>query len=550
MSEQLEHTSRQEEPRYDPHYYPYPSRRNMTYGSRGMVCASHPLAAQAGLDALKKGGNAVDAAVATAAALTVVEPTANGIGSDAFAIIWKDGKLSGFNASGPIPKALSMELAESKGWTASGKLPTYGWTPSTVPGAPAAWAELTKRMGRLSLEENLAPAVFLARDGHAVSVTTAHHWELAFKKYALEKGEEFRAWFETFAPSGHAPRAGELWRSEAHARTLERIAGSNARDFYEGEIAAKILEAARKTGGYFSAEDLGSFVPEWVEPIGVNYKGYDVWEIPPNGQGIVALIALSILRGFEFSSHDDPMTVHRQIEAIKMGFADAHRYVADTRFSGVPTAELLAAPYADARRALLGERAEARNAGNPLPGGTVYLCAADGEGNMISYIQSNYMGFGSGVVVPGAGIALNNRGHCFSLEKGHPNMLEPGKRPYNTIIPSFLTKDGVPVGPFGVMGGFMQPQGHVQVVMNTVDFHMNPQQALDAPRWQWMGGMNVSVEPGFSPALAQSLQRKGHAMKSELESNSFGRGEIIWRTPEGTLGGATESRTDGCAATW
>ena len=534
--------------RYDPHYYPYPSRRNVTYASRGMVCASQPQAAQAGLEILKKGGNAVDAIVATAAALTVVEPTANGIGSDAFALLWKDGRLRGLNASGPIPKALSLELARSKGWT--GKLPMLGWAPATVPGAPAAWAELTRAHGRLSLAENLAPAVSLARDGHAVSVTTAHHWELARRKYSALQGEEFRAWFDAFTISGRAPRAGELRTSEAHARTLERIAETNARAFYEGDIAERIVAAARTTGGYFTPEDLGAFAPEWVEPIGVNYKGYDVWEIPPNGQGIVALIALSILRGFDFSSHDDPETIHRQIEAIKMGFADAHRYVADRRFHDVPIAGLLADAYADRRRAQIGERAEDRKAGDPMHGGTVYLCAADGDGTMISYIQSNYMGFGSGVVVPETGVALNNRGYCFSLEPGHPNVLEPGKRPYNTIIPSFLTKDGLPVGPFGVMGGFMQPQGHVQVVMNTVDFEMNPQQALDAPRWQWMGGMDVSVEPGFSPAVAQSLNRRGHAMKFELESNSFGRGEIIWNTPEGTLAGATESRTDGCVAAW
>ncbi|GAB1487147.1 gamma-glutamyltransferase family protein [Aminivibrio sp.] len=538
---------------FDPHYYPYPSKRNMTYASRGMVCASHPLAAQAGLEILKKGGNAVDAAIATAAALTVVEPTANGIGSDAFALLWKEGRLLGYNASGPAPRALSLDLAESKGWTApsaGGHLPACGWTPATVPGAPAAWAELTEKHGRLSLEENLAPAVFLARNGHAVSVTTAHHWNLAFEKYLKEKGEEFRPWFDTFAPSGRTPRAGEVWSSEGHAHTLELIGSTNARAFYEGEIADRILAAARRTGGYFTAEDLGNFKPEWVEPLGVNYKGYDVWEIPPNGQGIVALIALSVLREFDFSSHDDPLVIHRQIEAIKMGFADAHRYVADTRFASVPAQELLAKEYADSRRAQLRERAEDRQAGNPLPGGTVYLAAADGEGNMISYIQSNYMGFGCGVVIPDTGIALNNRGHCFSLTAGHPNVLEPGKRPYNTIIPAFLTKEGKPVGPFGVMGGFMQPQGHVQMVMNTVDFEMNPQQALDAPRWQWMGGMNVSVEPGFSPAVAQSLHRRGHAVKFELESNSFGRGEIIWRTPEGTLAGGTESRTDGCVAVW
>ena len=536
--------------RYDPHYYPYPSRRNVTYASRGMVCTSHPLAAHAGLDVMKRGGNAVDAAVAAAAALTVVEPTSNGIGSDAFALVWKEGALHGLNASGPSPKSLTMEVVESQGWRKSGTLPKFGWAPTTVPGAPAAWAELTKRMGRLSLEQNLAPAIDAAHSGHAVSVTVAHHWKSALSRYSPEKGEEFRPWFETFAPMGRAPHAGEVQTFEAHARTLERIAASNARDFYEGELASRILEASRNTGGYFSEEDLSEFAPEWVTPIKAEYRGYDVWEIPPNGQGIVALIALSILRGFDFSSHDHLDTVHRQIEAVKAAFADAHRYVADLRFSAAPVEELLAAPYIDSRRVLLGDRARSFDAGDPLPGGTVYLCTADGDGTMVSYIQSNYMGFGSGIVIPGTGVALNNRGHCFSLVEGHPNVLAPGKRPFNTIIPAFLTKDGAPVGPFGVMGGFMQPQGHAQLVMNAVDFHMNPQQALDAPRWQWTGGMNVSVEPGFPPALAQGLSRRGHEMKFELESNSFGRGQIIWRTKEGSLAGGTEPRTDGCAAAW
>ena len=534
--------------RYDPHYYPYPSRRNMTYASRGMVCASQPQAAQAGLEILKKGGNAVDAIVATAAALTVVEPTANGIGSDAFALLWKDGTLRGLNASGPSPKALSMDLAHSKGWT--GKLPMLGWAPATVPGAPAAWAELTRAHGRLSLAENLAPAVSLARDGHAVSVTTAHHWELARRKYSALQGEEFRAWFDAFTISGRAPRAGELRTSEAHARTLERIAETNARAFYEGDIAEKIVAAARTTGGYFTPDDLGAFAPEWVDPIGVNYKGYDVWEIPPNGQGIVALIALSILRGFDFSSHDDPETIHRQIEAIKMGFADAHRYVADRRFHDVPVAGLLADAYADRRRAQIGERAEDRKAGDPMHGGTVYLCAADGDGTMISYIQSNYMGFGSGVVVPETGVALNNRGYCFSLEPGHPNVLEPGKRPYNTIIPSFLTKDGLPVGPFGVMGGFMQPQGHLQVITNTLDFGMNPQEALDCPRWQWVGGKSFQVERGFDPYLVEQLRKRGHDIIIKDDLQGFGRGEMIWRNEEGVLMGATEPRADGTVAAW
>ncbi|MDI9370558.1 MAG: gamma-glutamyltransferase family protein [Synergistaceae bacterium] len=536
--------------KYDPHYYPYPSRRSVVYASRGMVCTSHPLAANAGLDIMKAGGNAVDAAVATAAALTVVEPTANGIGSDAFALIWKEGKLYGFNASGPSPAAITMSVAESRGWKDTGKMPRFGWAPVTVPGAPAAWAELASRMGRLSLETDLVPAIDLARRGHAVSVSTSRYWEMGIKRYSSEKGEEFRAWFDTFANGGRAPRPGEVWRSEPHASTLERIGASGARDFYEGAIASRIIDAARSSGGYITGEDLASFSPEWVEPIGVKYRGYDVWEIPPNGQGIAALIALSLLDGFEFSYHDDPACVHLQIEAMKAAFADAHRYVADPRFAEVPVKELLSRAYADSRRADIGDRAADWRAGDPKPGGTVYLCTADAEGTMVSYIQSNYMGFGSGVVIPGTGIALNNRGHCFSLEDGYPNVLAPGKRPYNTIIPGFLTKEGVPVGPFGVMGGFMQPQGHVQVVMNTLDFAMNPQQALDAPRWQWTGGVDVSVECSFNQDLAHSLARRGHSMKYEMEPGGFGRGQVIWRTPYGTLAGATESRTDGCAAAW
>lgn len=538
-----------EEPtlRFDPEYYRYPSRRAVVYGSRGMVCTSHPLAAQAGLEVLKSGGNAVDAAVATAAALTVVEPTSNGIGSDAFALVWKDGRLQGLNASGPCPRSLSLDVVRREGW---GAMPPYGWAPVTVPGAPAAWAELTARMGRRSLRENLAPAVAHAREGHAVSVSVGHSAAVAFHKYARETGEVFAPWFETFAPAGRPLRIGERWVSLAHAETLERIGESDARDFYEGALADRIVAHARRTGGFLTAEDLATFAPEWVAPISAAYRGFDVWEIPPNGQGLVALLALSILREFPFPDHDDPLTVHRQIEVIKMAFADAHRYVADPRYAPVPVAELLSEEYSRSRRALLSSEAKDFQAGAPLPGGTVYLCTADGEGTMVSYIQSNYMGFGSGVVVPGTGIALNNRGHCFSLTPGHPNVLEPGKRPYNTIIPGFLTRSGEAVGPFGVMGGFMQPQGHVQVVMNTVDFGMNPQEALDAPRWQWMGGMKVSVEPGFPSALAQTLGRRGHAVTCELESLPFGRGEIIWRTDQGTLAGATEPRADGCAAPW
>ena len=543
----------------DPAWMPYQSRRNVIYGSRGMVCASHPLAAQAGLDMMKQGGNAVDAIVATAAALTVVEPTSNGLGSDAFAILWKDGQLRGLNASGPIPKAVDLKLAAIEGWMtdSGGSLPALGWAPVTVPGAPAAWAELCSKAGRLTLAKNLEPAIFLARHGHAVAPTVAHYWKLAAIKYAKLPADLRQGWFDAFAPGGRSPTAGELWKSMAQASTLERIADTNGRDFYHGILAAQLLQASASSGGYFHAADLGDFKPEWVNPIKVRYHGYEVWELPPNGQGLAALQALAVLDGMDGSGvggsmhgRDDPHTLHVQIEAMKLAFADAHRFIADPRFSEVPAGKLLADDYVAARRSLIGSRAEERQAGEPLPGGTVYLCAADGDGTMISYIQSNYMGFGSGVVVPGTGISLNNRGHCFSLDPNHPNVLAPGKRPYNTIIPGFLTKGGEPVGPFGIMGGFMQPQGHVQVLMNAIDFGLNPQQALDAPRWQWVGGLKVALEPGFNSAVPLALKKLGHEVDFSLEAGSFGRGQIIWKTMQGTLAGATEPRADGCVAAW
>lgn len=534
--------------KFDPFSYRYPSRRNLVYGKRGMVATSNPLAASAGMDILKKGGNAIDAAIAAAAALTVVEPVSNGIGSDAFAIIWKDGKLHGLNGSGFAPRALSLEKYRTLGYLDTP--PKYGWAAATVPGAPAVWAELAKKMGRLSLSDCLAPAITYADDGYAVSVNVSHFWKVAHERYASLKEDMHAAWFDTFCPEGRAPSPGEIFRSPGHAYTLGQIAATDAGSFYTGDVSKKILAFAGKTGGFYSEEDLASFRPEWVDPISVNYKGYDVWEIPPNGQGIVALIALNLLKGFDVSDHDCPYVIHKQIEAIKMGFADAKRYVADQKHSRVPVAELLSDGYADARRKLISNEAQDFQAGDPYSGGTVYLCTADGEGNMVSYIQSNYMGFGSAVVIPETGIALNNRAHCFSLDPEHPNALMPGKRPYNTIIPGFLTKDGSPVGPFGVMGGYMQPQGHAQVVMNAVDFHMNPQEALDAPRWQWMGNMNVACEPGFSANTAQKLRRMGHSITMDLYPLDFGRGQIIWRTDEGTLVGGTEPRTDGCVETW
>jgi gamma-glutamyltranspeptidase/glutathione hydrolase len=513
-----------------------------------MVATSQPLAAQAGLSVLRKGGNAIDAAIATAAALTVVEPTSNGIGADAFAIVWTKGKLHGLNASGPAPQSISLDVLAKAGVT---EIPKYGWIPVTVSGAPSAWAALNKRFGRLPLTEVMAPAIQYAREGYPISPTLGYYWKRAveiFKKSLT--GDEFKHWFDTFAPEGRAPEIGEIWRSEGHANTLQRIAETGAEAFYRGEIAEQIDAYSRKTGGYLRKEDLAAFQPEWVDPISTSYRGYDVHEIPPNGQGIVALIALNILKGFDFHERDTVDTYHKQIEAIKLAFADAQKYVADPRFMEHTPADLLSEAYAAERRQLIGKTALTPVPGQPPKGGTVYLCAADGEGNMISYIQSNYMGFGSGLVVPGTGIGLHNRGHNFTLDPNHVNRLEPGKRPYHTIIPGFLTKDGQPVGPFGVMGGFMQPQGHLQVVMNTVDFGLNPQAALDAPRWQWMEGKTVEMERSTPEHIVDALSRMGHGVRWALGSGGFGRGEIIWRQENGVLVGGTEPRTDGQVAAW
>lgn len=534
--------------KFDPFSYRYPSRRNLVYGSRGMVATSHPLAAAAGLEILKTGGNAIDAAIATAAALTVVEPTSNGIGSDAFAIVWKDGKLHGLNGSGPAPGAFDLDAFRAAGFEKAP--PKYGWMASTVPGAPATWAELSRLMGRLSLEACLAPAISYATEGYAVSVTVSHFWKLVFARLSRLAGDVYAPWRETFCPGGRTPAPGELFRSPGHAYTLSQIAATGGKSFYTGEIADRIIDFSNRTGGFFSREDLRSFSPRWVEPLRVNYRGLDVWELPPNGQGVVVLMALRILEGFEFSSHECPEDVHRQIEAIKLAFADALRYVADPSCFDAPLSKLLCPSYAEGRRALIEDRARRFDAGDPYAGGTVYLCTADRDGNMVSYIQSNFRGFGSAVVIPDTGIALNNRACCFSMDPKHPNALMPGKRPYNTIIPGFLSKGGEAIGPFGVMGAYMQPQGHVQAVLNMVDFHMNPQEALDAPRWQWMGDLSVAVEPGFSFSVAQKLERMGHEVSSELYPFEFGRGEMIVRTEDGTFAGAAEPRADGCVAAW
>lgn len=526
---------------------PYPSRRSVTVAGRGVVATSQPLAVQAGVEMLRRGGSAVDAALATAITLTVVEPTSNGIGSDAFALVWDGEKLHGMNGSGRAPRGLSVDVLRGRGHR---EMPARGWMPVTVPGAPRAWWDLHERFGRLKFEEIFEPAIYYAEHGHPLSPIVAHYWGHAARAYESNTSPEFRGWFETFAPGGRVPRAGEIWRSQGHARTLRRIAQSKAEDFYSGETAKAISNFSGESGGVLAHEDLGGHTGTWVEPISTIYRGYEAWEIPPNGQGITALIGLNILEGFDFGSmqRDSVEGFHLQIEALKLAFMDAHRYVADPEFSEVPVKELLSKEYASQRRKLIGEEAIDPEHGDPYSGGTVYLCAADGDGMMVSYIQSNYMGFGSGIVVPGTGVALQNRGHGFTLEEGHPNRLEPGKRPYHTIIPGFLTKEGKAIGPYGVMGGFMQPQGHMQMVVNTVDYGMNPQASLDAPRWQWVAGKTVEIESDADPTVIEGLRDRGHDVRVAEPGGGFGRGQIIWRLPSGAYAAGSDKRADGYAA--
>ncbi len=528
---------------FDALYQNYPSNRYCVTARNGMVCTGSNLATAAGLEILKKGGNAVDAAIATAAALTVVEPTANGIGSDAFALVWMKDKLYGLNSSGPAPKNISIDKVKALGY--NDKMPVYGWTPVTVPGAPKAWAKLSERFGKLSLYECLEPAIRYAKDGYHLSPMLAKMFKNATEKYHKTlDGAAFKEWFRVFTKDGKPYEFGEMITLPDHAKSLELIGKTNAKAFYEGEIADALVRQSQRDGGFFCKEDLAAFDARWVEPIGVHYHGYDVWEIPPNGQGIVALMALNILKEFNFCHKEDTISFHRQFEAIKMAFADGMKYVTDPQEMAVDYHDLITKERGAARAKEISDIAKEPQFKELPKSGTVYLCTADGEGNMVSYIQSNYMGFGSGIVVEGYGVALQNRGADFSLDPEHYNALKPGKRTYHTIIPGFLTKDGKAIGPFGVMGGYMQPQGHVQVVMNLIDYHMNPQMALDAPRWQWMHGKKFMVEPSFPLAIVQQLQAMGHEIEIASNGVAFGRGQIIWRLDNGVLVGGCESRTD------
>lgn len=536
---------------FDAQEYKYASRRRVVHAKRGMVCTSQPLASQAGLTILQQGGNAIDAAIATAICQTIVEPTNNGLGSDCFALVWTGGKLHGLNGSGYAPQRLTPEAVAASG--ATEKMPLRGWEAVTVPGAPSAWAELHKRFGRLPFAKLFEPAIYYAEQGYPVSPIVARFWQEGIDALTPYKNNPAIApWFATFDVHGNgvAPQTGELVTLPDHAKTLRILADSYCESYYRGELAQKLVEFSDKTGGYLSLEDLAEYRAEWVEPVHVNYHGYDVWEMPPNGHGITALMALNILKGMEIGAKDTGDTFHKQIEAMKLAFADGMHYIADPRYMQTRVEELLSDAYAAQRRALIGETALEPTHGKPFCGGTVYLCTADGDGNMVSFIQSNYKDFGSGIVLPGYGINLNDRGAGFSLNPELDDYLAPRKKPYHTIIPGFLTHDGEAVGPFGVMGAYMQPQGHVQVIMNTVDWLLNPQSALDAPRWQWIAGKEIWLESSVAPEIVEDLRRRGHEVRVLEDDTTFGRGEIIWRDSNGVLAGATEPRADGVVAAW
>ncbi|MDR1802163.1 MAG: gamma-glutamyltransferase family protein [Treponema sp.] len=530
--------------KFDPAYVPYPSSRYPIYAREGMVATSSPQASAAGIEALRQGGNAIDAAVAAAAAITVTEPCSNGIGSDAFAIVWTGGRLYGLNASGKAPLNISIEKVKAA-YGNIGKAPASGWAPTMVPGAPKAWARLAERFGKLPLKKSMEGAIHYAREGFPLNANLPAFFASAAERYGSQDGDKrvFDEWFKTFMPGG-PPKAGDVLVLKNHAESLEAIAGSNAEDFYRGSLADRIVADSEELGGYFCKEDFSSYDAEWVDPVSVNYRSYDVWEIPPNGQGVAALAALNILGNFEFTSRENPDTFHRQWEAMKLAFSDVLAHVTDIRYMKEDFREWLSPEYGKKRAGEIGERACLPAPLHAPKSGTVYLATADGEGNMVSYIQSNYNGFGSGVVIRGTGIALQNRGADFSLDPLAVNALAPGKKSYHTIIPGFITKDGKAVGPFGVMGAYMQPQGHVQVVTNMIDFGLNPQQALDAPRWQWIEGNKIHVESDFKPEIARALAKRGHDVRVSLQTASFGRGQII-TMQDGALVGATEGRTGG-----
>ncbi|HYJ19323.1 MAG TPA: gamma-glutamyltransferase family protein [Burkholderiales bacterium] len=519
--------------------FPYASRR-MPVMARNVVATTQPLAAQAGLRMLLKGGNAADAIVATAVTLTVVEPTMNGIGSDAFALAWDGERLHGLNASGRAPQAWSAAR-----FAGHASMPTEGWDTVTVPGVVSAWVALSRKFGKLPFAELFEPAIEYASHGFTVSPVIATQWQAQAPRLRDQPG-----FAEAFLPGGEPPRAGQLFRHPAQAQTLREIAATGGESFYRGALAQKIAAFSKQCGGVMTPGDLAAHQADWVQPITQSYRGHELHEIPPNGQGLAALMALGILEHFELGAFapDSADSLHLQIEAMKLAFADVYRYVADPATMEFGAERLLDEGYL-ASRARLIEREKARSMAHGVPAatGTVYLTAADANGGMISYIQSNYMGFGSGVVVPGTGISLQNRGSAFSLLAGHPNHVSGGKRPFHTIIPAFLTRGGKAVMSFGVMGADMQPQGHLQMTVRLVDHGQNPQAAADAPRWKVTKDGGVLLEQAVDETIARELARRGHRVaRATVDSMEFGAAQLIHRLDDGYVA-ASEPRRDGQA---
>jgi gamma-glutamyltranspeptidase/glutathione hydrolase len=509
--------------------------------ARNMVATSQPLAAQAGLAALAKGGNAIDAAIAAAATLTVVEPTGNGLGSDAFAIVWDGQELHGLNASGRSPAAWTPER-----FAGQDRMPVRGWESVTVPGAVSAWVDLSARFGKLDFAALIAPASDYAENGFAVSPTIAELWG---KGGALLK--DHPGFAETFLREGRAPQPGEIFRNAPLAASLRAIAETRGEAFYRGALAEQIAAFAAQHGAALTAADLANHRNDWCGTIAMNYRDVTLHEIPPNGQGIVALMALGMLEHLPLDAFgpDSAQSFHYQIEAIKLATADAERFVSDPQTMRVPVEALLEKSYLQSRAKLIDPmRAQDFGAGAPVAGGTVYITTADASGMMVSYIQSNYSGFGSGVAVPGTGIHLQNRGSGFTLEDGHPNQIGPNKRPFHTIIPGFLMQNGAPLMSFGVMGGPMQAQGHVQMVVRTQLNGQNPQAASDAPRWRFVKGKKLAVEWTMASDTVAELEALGHEVMRESpdESFAFGGAQLIHRLGEGYIGGS-DHRKDGVA---
>jgi gamma-glutamyltranspeptidase/glutathione hydrolase len=517
--------------------YPWPRKPLL---ARNVVATSQPLAAQAGVSMLAAGGSAVDAILATAITLTLAEPVSNGIGSDAYAIVWDGTKLHGLNASGRSPALWTPEY-----FGGAKAMPVRGWNSVSVPGCVSAWVELHAKFGKLPFERLFEPAIRYGREGFLVSPTIAGQWAAQAAELKSQPG-----FAEVFLPGGRPPAIGDVFKFPEHAATLEKIAASKGAAFYSGDLAEKIEAFAKKHNAAMRVSDLAAHKCDWVGTLQQDYRGYTIHEIPPNGQGIVALIALGILEHFDLASLpvDSADSFHLQIEAVKLAFADAFAYVADIDCMPFDPKKLLDSSYLASRSKLIDrKKAQPFAAGVPPKGGTVYLTAADASGMMVSMIQSNYMGFGSGVVVPGTGISLQNRGASFVMKEGHSNRVGPKKRPYQTIIPGFVTRDGKPVMSFGVMGGTMQPQGHTQVMVRIADYGQNPQAACDGPRFRWVQDMDVSVDDNFPPAVLEELRRRGHRIVTVNDYNQFGSGQMIWRLDDGYLA-ASDPRRDGQAA--